>query len=439
MSEQRADALVRIKQEKAQRDREEFEKEAQLTRHKFGPGKAAVRLLAGAYAHREVSDEEYGAALMRLAEAEGLALDVSVHRTKLSRKRLNLGDPSDRLRNIARGRGVLVVSDTVGCGWAEFFEAVFGGDGRVAVVNRATAEEICRAPDDLAIVFHDLSSGKDPDSRVGIVERIKNAHFDLPVVVFSDRDDVREMLRCLRAGAAGYFCYEPGAGLDRESVGTFEQFAGMVRDAIPPESWRQIWRELREFTGPIPGSDGANLYRRAAGHLRRAYWFLTADTADPRTQLLAADSLTKHVAMACGAAIETVLRTVYREYHRGLGASERVLRNLNSKVPNMLSVLTDAGNISPDQAQAFRTIWEVRNVATHEDGMTTTTQAETTLSHTIAVLARVLHAIRPASTGRRRGDLKSSEPTSRDWKLSNAGPFWSAFPLTCELLSVSIS
>jgi hypothetical protein len=159
----------------------------------------------------------------------------------------------------------------------------------------------------------------------------------------------------------------------------------MVRDAIPPESWRQIWKELREFAGPIPGSDGSHLYRRAAGHLRRAYWFLTADTADPRTRLLAADSLTKHVAMACGAAIETVLRTAYREYHRGLGASERVLRNLNSKVPNILSVLTDAGNITPDQAWHFRAIWEVRNVATHEDGMTTT-QAETTLSRTIAVL-----------------------------------------------------
>jgi hypothetical protein len=102
--------------------------------------------------------------------------------------------------------------------------------------------------------------------------------------------------------------------------------------------------------------------------------------------------------MACGAAIETVLRATYREYHRARGTSERVMRNLNSKVPNMVSVLTDADEITPAQAQSFRSIWEVRNVATHEDSITTTTQAESTLLKTILVLRQFFTRFDPPTS-----------------------------------------
>jgi hypothetical protein len=398
MNDEQSTALARTRQEVAQNDREEFEAEAAVTRHLFPSARAAVRLLAGAYAFREVTDEEYGDGLSRVAAAGGIELDVPVHQIRLSRCRQRLGLPTyhERLRNIARGRGVLaVVADPDGSGWAEFFEAVFGGV-RVAVVDPTTAEHILRDPDDLAIVFHDLSCGDGPDGRVGVVGAIKRAHFDLPVVVFSDREDVREMWQCLRVGASGYFCYEPGPGHDRESVATFEQFAGIVRDAIPPESWRRIWQELREFTGPTPHSQGSRLYRRAVGHLRRAYLFLTSDKADPRTRLLAANDpaqrfdaggLARHVVMACGSAIETVLRHTYREHNRRCGASERIIQNLTWKVPDMVAVLAEADLVGPELAGRFREVWRVRNVAVHEERVgVTQAEAEDALSQTIALL-----------------------------------------------------
>lgn len=406
MIDPKADPRIRLRL--AQEARAEFEREAAQLRNRFTEQRAAVRLLVGAYAYREVGDDDYAHAIGQLAENAGVEIEVESHWRKLHeyRDRMGLRTGRDRLRNTARHRGVLVVLDQPeGHGWSEFFGAVFGAD-RAAVVTPADAVDILRRPEDLAIVFHDLSDGNDAAGRVGVIDRIKEAHFDLPLVVFSDRDDVRDMWKCLRAGASGYFCYASGDGHDRESVATYEQFDGMVRDAIPPESWRQLWQQFRGFTGPTPHAEGYGLYRRAVGHLRRAYLFLTADKSDPRTRLLAADDeaegsvaegLGRHAAVACGSALETVVRHFYREYHRRSGASPRILQRLNRKVPEVLDALVKTSIMTADQAGKANLIWEIRSIGAHGEGRVSLTVAEAVFSDTIALLQELFARYEPTS------------------------------------------
>lgn len=409
MSDAKADALTLARQKQSEEARAAFDAEAASVRLQFADPRAAIRLLMGAYAYREVGDNEYTQAIGQLADAAGLQIDADEHWRNLHehRDRLGLRTGRDRLRNIARHRGVLVVvARPEGTGWAEFFACVFGND-RAAVVTPAEAVDILRKPEDLAIVFHDLSDGEEQDGRVQVVERIKEAHFDLPVVVFSERDDVREMSRCLRAGASGYFCYEPGDGIDRESVASFEQFDGMVRDAIPPESWRRLWQELRAFPGPTPHAEGYGLYRRAVGHLRRAYLFLTADMADPRTRLLAGDDadgdvaegLGRHAAVACGSALEAVVRHIYREYHRRTGASPLVLKRLNWKVPEVLDALVKVSEVTPVLARKASSVWAIRSVGAHVEGRMSLNVAEAVFSDTIDVLRELFQRYDPPAGG----------------------------------------
>lgn len=409
MSDRPTDVPARARRDRAQRAWAEFEDEATAVRRHFRAALPAVRLLIGAYAFREVGEDEYEAALASLIATENelaggaIELDVPAHRDRLAacRDRLSLPCYHARLREFIGDRGVLVVSDAGWRGWAELFKALFGTDN--PPVDWDSAEYIYRDPDDLAIVFHDLSPHSEQGTPAEIVERVKSAHFDLPVVVFSERDDVREMARCLRAGAAGYFCYEPGN--DRESIATFEQFAGLVREAIPPESWRKLWKKLREFTGPVPDSHGSRLYRRVVHHLRRAYWFLTMDAKDPRARLLlgtdgradAAASLEEAVervrghayrlvAISCGAAVERALSQAYTDLHRRLGVSKQIIQRLDRSVPKMLDALFAADEIDEAQYHKFLAIWRQRNPVIHEDMNLGEREAEDTLSETIELL-----------------------------------------------------
>jgi CheY-like chemotaxis protein len=397
MSELMGDAPARAREQSTEAARLGFEAEAMTVRQCLTDSRAAARLLIGAYAYREVSDADYVQAIGQLAESAGLQLNVQRHQQILLdyRDRMGLRPGRDRLQNIARHRGVLVViAQPEGTGWPEFFSAVFG-HYRSAVVSPAEAEDILRKPEDLAIVFHDLSNAHGTTRGVQVIEQIKEAHFDLPVVVFSDRNDVREMYRCLRAGASGYFCYGTTEGHDRESVAAFEQFDGMVRDAIPPESWRRLWKKLQTFTGPTPHAEGYGLYRRAVSHMRRAYLFLTADMADPRTRLLAAndaldgdvtEGLGRHAAVACGSALEAVVRHIYREYHRRMGASPIVLKRLNRKVTEVLEVLEKANEITPTLARKAGSVWAIRSIGAHGEGRVSLAVAEAVFSDTIEVL-----------------------------------------------------
>jgi CheY-like chemotaxis protein len=397
MSDLKGDAPALTRERATETARRDFEAEASAIRQRLPEARAAVRLLIGAYAYREVSDEDYNQAIAQFAEAHGLEFDLQHHQQVLHelRDRMGLRSSKDRLRNIARHRGILVVlAQPEGTGWPEFFSAVFG-NYRSAVVTPTEAEDILRRPEDLAIVFHDLYDIPGMTGGVQVIERIKEAHFDLPVVVFSERNDVREMSRCLRAGASGYFCYGSSDGPDRESIATFEQFDGMVRDAIPPESWRRLWQELQTFTGPTPHAEGYGLYRRAISHLRRAYLFLTADMADPRTRLLAADDaldgdvtegLGRHAAVACGSAIEAVVRHIYRDHHRRMGASPMVLKRLNRKVTEVLDALVKANEITPTLARKASSVWAIRSIGAHGEGRVSVAVAEAVFSDTIDIL-----------------------------------------------------
>jgi CheY-like chemotaxis protein len=397
MSDLKGDTPALTRERATETARRDFEAEASAIRQRLPEARAAVRLLIGAYAYREVSDEDYTQAIAQLAEAHGLEFDLQHHQRVLHelRDRMGLRTSKDRLRNIARHRGILVVlAQPEKTGWPEFFSTVFG-NYRSAVVTPTEAEDILRRPEDLAIVFHDLDDIPGMTGGVQVIERIKEAHFDLPVVVFSERNDVREMSRCLRAGASGYFCYGSSDGPDRESIATFEQFDGMVRDAIPPESWRRLWQELQTFTGPTPHAEGYGLYRRAISHLRRVYLFLTADMADPRTRLLAADDaldgdvtegLGRHAAVACGSAIEAVVRHIYRDHHRRMGASPMVLKRLNRKVTEVLDALVKANEITPTLARKASSVWAIRSIGAHGEGRVSVAVAEAVFSDTIDVL-----------------------------------------------------
>jgi hypothetical protein len=381
-------ALHAIQREAARRARDEFETAARATRHLFRHAKAAVRLLLGALAHGALAPEAYAAALERLVAGERahsgapVPLDVPAHVAQLAPLRAALNLPRGRALGAALGaRGVLVVSDAGWRGWEELFEALFGSVN-TAVVDWENAESVYDNPDGLGVVFHDVSPDSPHGAPADLVGRVKAAHFDLPVVVFTERDDVRAMARCLRAGAAGYFCYEPGT--DRESVVTFEQFADLVREAIPPGEWRDLWGRLRAFAGPEPCSSGAALHRRAVAHLNRAYWFLTANVNDPRTKLLVDRSLFRQVVISCASALERVLAHEYQQLHRN--ATDAVRNNLDTGFAHMSKALAEKGVLSEELDRRFRTVWQRRNSAIHEDSHVTFAHAVRTLHDTIDAL-----------------------------------------------------
>lgn len=352
--------------------RAKFEKESNALRVLFDAARSAVRLLTGAFAHRQVEPREFDHALTQIAGAAKVDGHFTNFRESLA-AHLNFAgvESSARLRNLDPSRGVLVVvAEPTLHGWREFFESVFEAH-RVVVVSPAESEEYFAESDDFAIAFHDLSDGDDAEERVRIVERISREHFDLPLVVFSPRDDFREMRRYLRAGAAGFFCYETG----EDAQVSFQQFEGVVREAIPEQWVRQLWQELRSFTGPLEHSTGRRLYRRALGHMRQAYFFLTADLTDPRLRLLRSfdvrqglnpEGLARHGAIACGTALETVVRHLCRENWDQFDQQEVNLLDGDDRIQTLLALLAAEGYLTGDLLVRGQRVWRLRNLAAHD-------------------------------------------------------------------------
>jgi DNA-binding NarL/FixJ family response regulator len=371
--------VVRTEKEKlAAAAREEFDQTAIAERHQFINARAAMRLLIGAYAVGDVTPERYQQAVAIMQEREGNRFDVAEHLARLQPKcdRLRLLK-SPKLANVIEAdQKVLIVDDQAhsAC-WDVFFSSVFAH----RVVSATTTEEGLKLANEhapsLALAFLDLMIPDSPRQGIQLLQQIKEAHLDLPVIMFSGMEDILSIRKCFESGANGYYAKELDTERGHDSIGYYEKFKEVVQQVLPPRAWRTLWQELESLPMPPPATQGRRLFIRVRGYLRRAYYFLTTNLDDPRLRLLFDEDrkddayVYSHSVIECGNALEQLVREHQRDVNRELAEQMGFddLEAARAKFDEMLRVLQKRGVLKPEQVETAKEIRAARNEVAHGD------------------------------------------------------------------------
>lgn len=374
---------------------------AQAARHRFVGRRAAVRLLQGAFLAGELIPPAYETALKELSSAESVTLDVKGHVKDLARYHGAFPRNSTRkLSDILKEKGnLLVIDDQVyDAGWKVLFDRVLPGQTWYAVTPEDALHQVESDSDGLALVLLDLQLPDDPEQGLQVLREIKREHPDLPVVIFSAKDEIPLARRCLRAGADDYFVKELG-DTDRDPLDYYDKFKELLEGCLPAPQSRELWRDLRNLPAPDQHSYGRRLFEEVQTYLHLAWYFLTTDVHDPRfsglfgqTQRQKAD-VYSHCVVELARALETLVdhRYQWSQINTRLEKLKQILGpGQKLRFPEKLKRLQRDGLLTRQQAEEADGVWRLRSrKAAHRGNKVQPQEARDAFARTIR-LVRVL-------------------------------------------------
>jgi len=399
-----------------------FDKMSKQEAHAFKNFRAAVRLLCGAFASRDISDIDFKCCIQKFARLEHVGEDPEEFASKFLETSISYradlqfetGDslPIILNQNGLEGKKLLLVDDQAkSAGWEILMRTLIADQVAFALAIDEAKESIENHTFDYACVLLDLQlpnkAGEDantPDEGVNLLKWIKSQDVSLPVVVFSGVDEVQYARRCFEAGSEAFFVKELNEEV-RSYIGYFRRFKKTLAAAIAHSEWRSLWRRVCELPDPGLGQMGSVLFRAVFTDLRRAYFFLTSGLEEIRAQLIfenpEVSSVYDECVLQCGIAVERVVVSHINKLDKKKAKlQKKQSKNLGLHVPSIprsysklafsskadesqLKILQEEKILDTRSVELAKEIWQHRNRAAHPGGMKRTLPSHT---HVDAVL-----------------------------------------------------
>ena len=271
-------------------------------RHKLAGVTAAVRILNGALrsgdydvSDRDVRgrlDQAFTALLGACAgvEFDGLKAEINEliiaaqagaqaveERPEKTRKAQATEGKTQQKKELLPGRQLLIVDDEKAV-WEPVWKFLLNTDTvSFAITSEEALNKVKSSSSTYDAVILDLDLGKaSPMNGIKVLQYIKHAHLDLPVVVATATHHAEFAKRCMRLGASGYFLKEL-VETEKDSIQYYETLRKVVTAqlrALSPE--RKIWRQYIKLEGKVDNLDRSRGTSIAAC-FKKAYYLLTME------------------------------------------------------------------------------------------------------------------------------------------------------------------
>jgi len=173
---------------------------------------------------------------------------------------------------------ILVIDDQIKM-WRPVWEFIFGAD-KVEIVENGPKglEKLCSGAN-YDCVLLDINLGNNAENGIEVLQRIKHAQFDIPVLLLTAYDDVEITKAGLKFGATDYFVKEIIDENDRNSIAYYNKLKNIISSfdvwsADMRKLWRNYHQHIEKKLNIVDTEYGA---AKINASLRKALFYLSID------------------------------------------------------------------------------------------------------------------------------------------------------------------